>query len=75
MKEEVVRTKYFMVIEIQEDNCVPRRCRLVESKKEQREVLKGGSKGREPRTCQKTEYRGKLGELRGNREDLLLQRL
>jgi len=35
-------------------------------------VLKGGSRGREPIACQKTKYKGKLGEVSGNREDLLL---
>jgi len=35
-------------------------------------VLKGGSKDRDPISSQNTEYKGKLGEVSGSREDLLL---
>ena len=35
-------------------------------------MLKGGSKDRERSTCQKTEYKGELGEVSGSRKALLL---
>jgi len=38
-------------------------------------VLKGGSKDSKPRAFQKTKYGGKLGEVSGSTEDLLLQML
>ena len=35
-------------------------------------IAQGGSRDREPIACKKTKYKGELGEVSGNRADLLL---
>jgi len=65
VKKVVVRINYFMVIEIESaDELKPGRSREKCSKR--------GSRNREPRAFQKTKYRGKLGDISGSKEVLLL---
>jgi hypothetical protein len=61
------------VIEIQEDNCVLKSADELKPRRSREKCSMVPE--REPSACQKTKYRGKLGEVSGSREDLLLQRL